>query len=344
LHASACRVPLTGPLLFVAITSPVGNFNLRKALRRGLWLMSTFPAQDRASYMFFVGKGHDTAEDEKVAQEIRQFGDVVQFDIADSYPNLAVKSVGAAAWMSVRLDTSKVRYWLKVEDFMSNNFREIDRLVGRLDKSKEQGERKPYYGGGMIFGGTPTLPDGRWGCPKRHCPYKTYPVTYAGGMYLLDSVAVHIVVSDGLPGLKLKDPYPIEDHYIANVLHKAGVKVTEEKKLMWSGGKPYGAPSVIKGDYLLCLDTEERPDLEEDEEGTWEGSSLILPPGTAILKAWYGDPDPKARWGSERGQDVTEIVQELKKKGSQIKAGGKGFGDPAPGTRKALLLKVSRKA
>mmetsp|Transcript_28078 Transcript_28078/g.59813 ORF Transcript_28078/g.59813 Transcript_28078/m.59813 type:complete len:368 (-) Transcript_28078:96-1199(-) len=333
LRATSCRNFPHHGRLFVAVTSPVGNFNLRKALRRGEWLMSTFPPADKASYIFFVGTGLTEEEDRQIKEETKLYGDIVQLDLPDRYQNLAVKSVAACTWAVERLD---VRYFLKVEDYMANNFKEIDAVVSELD---QRYDRSPYYGGGMIFGGGDVLPDGRWGCPKRHCPYPKYPSTYAGGMYLMDRAALKFVADEGLPALDLKDPYPIEDHFIANLLHGHDIKVTEDRRLMWAGGKPYGAPSVIRKDYLLCMDTEGKPKLGRGEEGGWEGTAIALPITTMVSKAWYGDPDRQYRWTDTRGKDVTDIVKQ-NRKGSIVRVDGHAFGDPAPATRKALFLKL----
>lgn len=338
LHAVSCRVRAHASQLFVAVTSPVGNFNLRMALREGHWLMSTFPAPGRASYMFFVGGAPDQDTQTKVSDEMNRFGDIVQLDLADKFTNLAVKSVAAAAWMNSQLDTSIVRYFLKVEDYMSNDFGHIDELVSQLSAKEDPA---PYYGGGMIFGDTPVVRDSRWGCPKHHCPYKTYPAVYAGGQYMLSSAAVRVVTEQGLPALDLKDPYPIEDHYLASVLAKAGIRVKSDPKLMWAGGKPYGAPSIVKGDFLLCLDTEDRPQVTQGQDGVWEGSTLVVPPGTVVTEAWYGDP--AHQWISTHGKNVTESVLKTLRKGRAVKAGASGWGDPAPGIRKVLVVKMSRK-
>ncbi|CAE8600608.1 unnamed protein product, partial [Polarella glacialis] len=163
--SSACRTKaMHHAPLFVSVTSPVGNFKLRKA-RRKKWLKTpNFPSVDRASYAFVVGKSDDMEVQRKIVAEMEEFGDVIQLDSLDTFPNLAVKSVAAAAWVAVMLDLSKVQYWLKVEDYMANSFKDIDELVKKLSK---QAEVQPWYGGGMIFGDAEVLRDGRWGCAKR---------------------------------------------------------------------------------------------------------------------------------------------------------------------------------
>lgn len=246
--------------LFVAVTSPVGNAVLREELRSKRHLFKKFPSEKEATYMFFVGVPFDPDNQIHLLKEMETFGDIVQLDIPDKFTNLAIKSVGAAAWAEKVLGgQGKVRYWLKVEDYMAAKWKDIMSVVKHL-RDGEQGGGQPYYGGGMIFGGSPVMPDGRWGCPKRHCPYKTYPSTYAGGMYLLNMAAVRILAAKGLPVLTrdLADPYPVEDHFVAHVLDLEGVKVSSDSRLLWEGGKPYNAPSVVQDGYLLCLDTERR--------------------------------------------------------------------------------------
>lgn len=297
--------------------------------------MSTFPSTNRASYMFFVGSHDDKSVQRRVKDEMLKFGDVVQIDTRDIISNLAVKSVSAAAWAVTQLDS--IRYLLKVEDFMASDLKKIDKLVEEL-----LSESKPhalYYAGGVIFGGTGVVRDGRWGCPKKHCPYDTYPFRYAGGQYMLSRSALQALASKGLSAFDLQDPYPIEDHYVASMLAKQSISVKEERRLSWQAGKPYGAPSVVQGNFLLCLDTEDRPEVEEGEEGVWEGGSLALPAGTRVARAWYGDPE--ARWSADRGKDVTDSVLDLLKRSSTVKAGNQ-FGDPAPGARKVLLVKVNK--
>ena len=63
--------------------------------------------------------------------------DIVQFDFADRFTNLAVKSVGAAAWVHAHLNVDKVQYVLKVEDYMTNSFAKIDEAVKRVAGSRE---------------------------------------------------------------------------------------------------------------------------------------------------------------------------------------------------------------
>lgn len=323
--------------LFVAVTSPVANFNLRKELRRKLWLFSAFPPLGRASYLFVVGRGRDEGVRRKIEQEMKEHGDILAIDLPDTYMNLAVKSAAAAAWFDTQVGSTQGRFFMKVEDFMTVDFGKIDGLVQEL--SKKPNQERAYYGGGMIFGGTPVVPDGRWGCPERHCPYKTYPNEYAGGMYLLNAQAAHLVAAEGLPALNLKDPYPIEDHYVATVLARNHIKLTNDPRLLWKAGDPYGAPSVAAGDYLLCLDTEDRPNVGEGEAGTWEGNTLILPKGTKLHQAWYGDPEHP--WSTKHGKDVSESVQKaFAKEGHRVRAWDSKWGDPAPGTRKILIVKI----
>eukprot|EP00747_Dinoflagellata_sp_TGD_P030395 gnl/TRDRNA2_/TRDRNA2_134593_c1_seq4.p1 gnl/TRDRNA2_/TRDRNA2_134593_c1~~gnl/TRDRNA2_/TRDRNA2_134593_c1_seq4.p1 ORF type:complete len:222 (-),score=33.48 gnl/TRDRNA2_/TRDRNA2_134593_c1_seq4:14-679(-) len=209
-----------------------------------------FPPESRASYMFFVAEGRDEETNRRVAEEMNQFGDIVQLSFPDTFLNLAVKSVAAAAWYIKQLDTSIVKFWLKVEDYMGNSFHDIDTLVAQLSLP-HQGAM--YYGGGMIFGGNDVMREGRWGCPRHHCPYDKFPIPYAGGQYLLSLSAVRILVDQGLPKLDLHDPYPIEDNFVATTLADAGVRAVHEAKLMWDGNNhPYRAPSVTVGNYLLC--------------------------------------------------------------------------------------------
>lgn len=331
-----CSARQKSARLFVAITSPVGNFNLRQELRGRQWLMRKFPPQ--ATYMFFVATSYDSSVQNKVEKEIKQYGDVVQLSFLDNYMNLAVKSFAAAAWAASQLDTGTVRYWLKVEDFMTNKWHLIDALVAnRISQEQGGGQQPLYYGGGMIFGGTKVIRDGRWGCSSRHCPYNTYPVTYAGGQYLLSMSATTLLAFRGARGLNLNDPYPIEDHYVAETLLKAaGVRVTNDKALLWSAGKPYGAPSVVAHNFLLCLDTEERPPMGPGETAVWEGSIIAFPPGANVQRAWYGNP--ATRWTSNQGKDVTAIVRKKAAKKKSMWANAAAFGDPAPGVRKALIV------
>ena len=127
--------------LFVAVTSPVGNLNLRKDLRAGLWLMSDFPKASRASFKFMVGTTTDKTLQAKVEAEMQMFGDVVMLSTDDTFMNLAIKSVGAAAWAQSMPGSERMEYWLKIEDFMSNDFAHVDALVARLQQGQGQQAR-----------------------------------------------------------------------------------------------------------------------------------------------------------------------------------------------------------
>jgi len=243
--ASPAKLPL-----LVSITSPVQATKMRQ-LRRKHWLA---PHSGHFQYMFFVGLTDDVMEQMAVQHEMETHGDIVQLNVLDTFENLTIKSVAAATWSqklhaaAVVLDgeTAAVAapwYWLKVEDYMNNSFAAIMEVV-QQQMDGTHGDL-PYYGGGSIFGGGKVMRQGRWGCPERHCPYERFPAKYAGGQYLLNSVAVSFVAAEGLAGLDVRDAYPIEDHYIAALLLAHSVDVQREKRAWWKGGEPYNPPWVL---------------------------------------------------------------------------------------------------
>eukprot|EP00730_Choanoeca_flexa_P002642 TRINITY_DN11118_c1_g1_i1.p2 TRINITY_DN11118_c1_g1~~TRINITY_DN11118_c1_g1_i1.p2 ORF type:complete len:314 (+),score=46.99 TRINITY_DN11118_c1_g1_i1:1285-2226(+) len=225
--------------LSVAVTSPIADVRLR-AERRKPWL---FPHNDSFSYMFFVGATDDDGEQQALEEEMKTYGDIVQLNYLDTYENLTIKSIGAAVWYHHWRRThgkTKPWFWLKVEDYMANSFDEIIEVVA---EARSAGDESLYVGG-SIFGGGKVMRQGRWGCNPRHCPYDTFPTKYAGGQYLLGNEAVAVLEKHGLPKLDLADPYPIEDHYVANTLKlDGGIDVKREKRVWWKG-PPYNAPYV----------------------------------------------------------------------------------------------------
>jgi hypothetical protein len=199
--------------------------------------------------MFFVGQSDLPGEQAALEQEMMAYGDIVQLNVLDTYENLTIKSVGSAVWWHKWRQAhpdpkAPLWFWLKVEDYMDNSFEDIVASVTAAVEA-DDGTSARLYTGGSIFGGGQVMRGGRWGCDEQHCPYSTYPTKYAGGQYLLGKDAVAVLNDFGLPKLDLTNPYPIEDHYVANTLKvSGGIDVVRDKRLWWKG-PPYNAPYII---------------------------------------------------------------------------------------------------
>ena len=70
---------------------------------------------------------------------------------------------------------------------------------------------------------------------------------------------------------------------------------------------------------------------------------MILPPGSCVARAWYGDPAHE--WSTADGKDVTQAVRKLHSKPDKtIRANNDNFGDPARGVCKVLLIDTVHRA
>lgn len=97
--------------LLVAIVSLTMNFDRRRLARQARETLSS----RRIVYLFFLGKSpYETDLQNRVDEEAKKYGDIVQEDFVDSERNLSLKSVSILRWVSD--SCSDVKFVIKKDD------------------------------------------------------------------------------------------------------------------------------------------------------------------------------------------------------------------------------------
>ncbi|GFO03947.1 beta-1,3-galactosyltransferase 1-like [Plakobranchus ocellatus] len=163
------------------------------------------PLSDKQAQSQAKGRGHDPQLETDVRSEP---GDILQFDMIDSYTNLTRKCLLALDWI---LSSCKgVQYIVKVDQDI---FLNVPLLLTFL---KNHGKSKAIYG--FIYNGGSVNRKGRWAVSEEIYPLDSYPVYASGTSYIISrSAAVTL--------MKLCSHYPyfpIEDAFITGILATVG--------------------------------------------------------------------------------------------------------------------------
>jgi hypothetical protein len=124
--------------LFVAVISAPNYFSKRNIIRQ-TWL-SLLQKKSSAgtlislnSFGFVVGSPANKEIQIQIETESKQYGDILQIDIMDSYENLTMKVVGLLKWVNDHC--SQVDFILKVDDDVYVNVKNLETMISSLDSS-----------------------------------------------------------------------------------------------------------------------------------------------------------------------------------------------------------------
>ena len=146
--------------LFIGTISGPNNFERRAAIRR------TWPGYfsnrtdfknplDLLGFGFVIGQTNDSVVQQKVKEESKKFGDILQINTIDRYVDLSVKVASLFNW--VNRYCSKVDYLLKVDDDVYVNVHNLATVLHSLtvsDKSiygRQCGGNIPERSAGQFF-------------------------------------------------------------------------------------------------------------------------------------------------------------------------------------------------
>ena len=205
------------PVHFIVASSP-GDVNRRAAIRetwgsvaRGVpWPGKELSLPVRLTFVLGVShtrNGLLQAHGTDLASE-KQGGDILQFDMIDSYQNLTRKILLAMQW--VVSSCNNVQYIVKVDQ---DNFANVPLLTSFL---KHHGQSHSIYG--YIYDGGYPNRKGRWAVSRTAYPLDKYPVYASGTAYVVSRSAAETL-------LRLCPYYhyiPIEDAFITGVLASVG--------------------------------------------------------------------------------------------------------------------------
>nr|XP_045604376.1 beta-1,3-galactosyltransferase 1-like isoform X1 [Procambarus clarkii] len=116
--------------LLVLVSSSVGNFHRRRAIR-DTWGGANPLAASHAKLAFLLANPHDTRLQTQVVEESRTYGDILQEDFVDSYMNLTLKSVMGLKWASTYCQ--QAHFVMKTDDDMFIN---IPKLITYLQEAR----------------------------------------------------------------------------------------------------------------------------------------------------------------------------------------------------------------
>ncbi|XP_055017980.1 beta-1,3-galactosyltransferase 2 [Boleophthalmus pectinirostris] len=161
-------------LVFVVPVAP-DHYAQREAVRK-TW---GAPGVDTLT-LFFLGLPEDNSKREeirdKVEEESKKHGDIIQMNFIDNYQNLTIKTLMMMRWLDVHCP--QTRYGMKVD---SDIFVNVFYLKDYLKKCP----RRSFITGSVISDGTPRRnSDSKWRLSERDYPEDALPPYVSGAGYV----------------------------------------------------------------------------------------------------------------------------------------------------------------
>ncbi|XP_071099875.1 beta-1,3-galactosyltransferase 1-like [Haliotis cracherodii] len=169
--------------LFV-VHSAVGNYQNRQAIRQ-IFRRDPYYKKYTIRLLFLLGQPNEMKLQNKIYEEFRQYGDVIQGVFLDTYHNLTYKAVMGMKWISQ--NCRNVKYIVKMDDdvyvdlhnfftHLYNPFRSSDHTV--ICRAMLRGQVKVNR-------------KGKWGVEKNHLRYyKQFPFSYCSGFAVVMPAAM----------------------------------------------------------------------------------------------------------------------------------------------------------
>ncbi|KAL1423567.1 hypothetical protein MTO96_020951 [Rhipicephalus appendiculatus] len=138
--------------LAIVVCSAVDHFEQR-AVVRDTWARDA--ASGRSSVFFLIGFADNTPSgaivQERVANEIALYGDIIQADFRDTYRNLTLKSVFLLKWAFMYC--SRAQFLMKTDDDVFVNVPNMANLLTELQSAKRRTgqDNLPLYGSGTGY-------------------------------------------------------------------------------------------------------------------------------------------------------------------------------------------------
>ncbi|EFX82150.1 hypothetical protein DAPPUDRAFT_316750 [Daphnia pulex] len=209
--------------VFIAVISAADNFERRSKIRQ-TWkdhidLVLQKGLLGKIHFAFILGKSENALIQEKIQKENKNFTDIIQMELSDSYRNLPWKMAGLLNW--VNTNCRQVDFVLKIDDDMCLNVHVLAHFV------------KTYYESGKmtIFGQShrvdsksnnwgPQRSDSQWQISLDEWPWNTYPNYVNGPAYLMHRTSILPL----LAAIQTTPMIPFEDVYLTGICpEKAGV-------------------------------------------------------------------------------------------------------------------------
>ncbi|PRD24815.1 UNVERIFIED_CONTAM: Beta-1-3-galactosyltransferase 1 [Trichonephila clavipes] len=115
--------------LVIIVCSAAQNFAARQAIR-STWGKESRWTKDTKTF-FIIGRSSENVTDMFVHMEKAEYGDIIHYNLTDSYFNLTLKSVSLLKWVTTNCTNAK--YVMKTDDDMFVNVPVILKTVYQLD-------------------------------------------------------------------------------------------------------------------------------------------------------------------------------------------------------------------
>lgn len=207
-------------LAVIVVCSAVDNLWRRDVIRR-TWGSPEVLASRRLRLVFLLGRVSSATDqsaisDEAVADESRQYGDVIQADFIDTYANLSRKSLAALYWATSF--SACAQFIVKTDDDTFLNTPLLARDLSTCSHHR-------FIMGHVIARAHPVRqPGAKWFTPISAYQASAYPTYASGAAYVISGDAVASLLRAASSGVT--PLFWLEDIYVTGMLaHAAGVQL-----------------------------------------------------------------------------------------------------------------------
>ncbi|KAK2143190.1 hypothetical protein LSH36_870g00014 [Paralvinella palmiformis] len=196
------------PFAVIFVHSAPNNTDYRSAIRKS-WASATRDPELRTRTIFVVGVSptdRNNATSRQILAESATYGDILQFNMADRYENLSLKSLAMLRW--VREFCAGVRYVIKADD---DTFVNAPLLVGDL-----RGVVHSQFLMGDIIAGARPIRDrlSKYYTPVSQYNASVYPTYLSGAAYVISGDLI-AALTEAASKTQL---FWLEDVYVTGIL------------------------------------------------------------------------------------------------------------------------------
>lgn len=185
--------------LVIIVCSAPQNFASRQAIR-STWGKDTTWTKN-AKVLFVIGRTPQNVTDMFVSMEKIEYGDVIHYNLVDSYYNLTLKSVSALKWATTRCANAK--HVMKTDDDMFVNIPLLLKSVLQLDLAN-------VVVGKLITKARPIRDkNSKWYVPYETYLDQYYPNYLSGTGYVMSQSGAALLYNSSLsvPFISLEDVF-----------------------------------------------------------------------------------------------------------------------------------------